>query len=344
MPHWKTNLLLSAAVFSTAMFTNAAFAQDEAADTKEAMQAEAEQTSTITGTIALPQEVPDWYLGEDLSLKDAVIQFKGEVSLPRYPYPSNHRQMTREEYKAWSKEFKKTEAYVEYHRKVREAYENQPIFEFPVNADGTFKVTTLKPGQYSMQPLIPHARSAKADRWLQSWASDWEKRVVVPNSPKQIRRGTLNLQYRNVVMPGDTVPQFTAKDMQGNSVKLSDFKGKYVVLDFWATWCPPCIAESPTLKEIYKAHGGDQFEIVAMSLDDKIEAPIEFLGERPSPYTQLHLGKWGEDENVTRDLGIANVPAIWLIGPDGKLIARDLYGQHLKDTVNKTLNNAPATN
>ena len=344
MPNWKKNAILTAAVVSTLLTTSTVLGDDKPAASEQAPAVQAEQMASVSGVLTLPEEVPDWFLGGEMSLDKAIVQLEKHGKSHRLPYPSNYSTMTIEARKEWFAAFKKTQAYKDHQEKVREAYENRLIIEVPVNADGTFLATGLEPGRYNVFPIIPHANSTKKLRQQQAWAANRGKQITIQSKKQQLKMGMLNLEYFNVVMPGDTAPQWTAKDFEGNTVKLSDFKGKYVLLDFWATWCTPCIAEIPNLKETYKAHGGDQFEIIALSLDQSMDLPIEFTKTNPSPYTQLYAGAWFDTETVTRDFGIKSVPSIWLIGPDGKVIARDLHGQALKDAVKKSLSKTPATN
>ena len=141
----------------------------------------------------------------------------------------------------------------------------------------------------------------------------------------------------NVVMPGDIAPTWIAKNYDDEVIQASDFRGKYLILDFWATWCGPCIAEIPNLEKIYREFGGDQLEIVGLSIDDKLELPSEFLDNRPTTYPQGYLGAWNDGEKTTQAFGIRSVPSIWLIGPDGRVVARDLAGEKIEIAVRSAL-------
>jgi len=136
---------------------------------------------------------------------------------------------------------------------------------------------------------------------------------------------------------GDRAPDFDVKTLDGHSLKLSNFRRKYVLLDFWATWCAPCVAETPNLQATYDAFGADpRFVMISLSLDPELEAPQKFIRTRNIQWKQAFLGDWGQD-HVTRDFEVGAIPSIWLIGPDGTIISRNLRGEKIKETVASAL-------
>jgi len=330
----KVLLLVAAFSFVSAMFFGAA-EKVIADDNGKTDPKSANKAGTITGRIVLPAEVPDWFRGGKLSFEKAVVLIEGMYKGPRLKRPDNYREMSLEERKAWSAEYRKTEAYQEYQRKMREAYENRPVWKFPVEADGSFKVEGLKLARYNVIPVIPHPAAKGKELAEQSWGSAF-RQIVLSEKRKSISVGKMELKLKNVVMPGDVAPSWIAQTYDGEKLKSSDFRGKYYLVDFWATWCIPCIAEIPNLEKIYKEFGGDQFEIIGLSLDEKPEAPNKFLKKRPSAYLQGYLGAWNDSE-TPRDFGVKTIPSIWLIGPDGRVIARDLGGEKIRDAVRAAL-------
>lgn len=134
---------------------------------------------------------------------------------------------------------------------------------------------------------------------------------------------------------GDTAPPLQAQTIDGKPFDLEDHRGKYVLLDFWATWCKPCIAEFPRLKEAYEAAGQDaRFVMISLSLDADIEAPRRFLAEEKLPWHQVYLG---EENRVSKAYGLSSIPATFLIGPDGKILARGIRGEQVKKAVVRSL-------
>lgn len=211
------------------------------------------------------------------------------------------------------------------------------VAEATVAKDGSFSVSIDKKGKYLLFISIPHEQAGDEEIDMLLWAYA-EKEFKVEKNDREIDLGTLELSLQNVLMPGDKAPEWVGKSYEGKEIKLSDFRGKYVLIDFWATWCAPCIAEMPNLKKTYQDFGGDRFEVIGLNLDEDIKDAIAFQKKRPSAYTQVHLGAGWEEETATRDYGVDGIPTIMLIGPDGSIIARDLRGQAIYNAVKKALN------
>ena len=137
---------------------------------------------------------------------------------------------------------------------------------------------------------------------------------------------------------GAVAPPVHATTLDGKPLSLGDLKGKYVLLDFWATWCGPCIGEIPQLKAVYDAFGNDErFAILSLSVDEKIEEPKKFQEKRRLPWLQVFIGG-GVQNPTTCSFGIRAIPAFVLVGPDGKIVARGMRGDDIKKEVAKALN------
>jgi thiol-disulfide isomerase/thioredoxin len=132
---------------------------------------------------------------------------------------------------------------------------------------------------------------------------------------------------------GDSAPPLAAVTLDGLPFKLDELKGKYVLLDFWATWCGPCRAEFPHLRDLYATFGGDErFVMVGVSIDDDVSAPKKMVAEDMLPWSQVFIGNHPEGRIAT-DYDLSALPATFLIGPDGRVIATGLRGAPLKAAV-----------
>ncbi len=124
-------------------------------------------------------------------------------------------------------------------------------------------------------------------------------------------------------------------EYEGKVTKLSDYvgKGKYVLVDFWASWCGPCRAEIPNLIKVYNQYKGEKFEVLGVATWDKPEDTKKAIEQMGIPYPQmLNAQKAGSDA-----YGISGIPQIILFGPDGKIVKRNLRGEAIEKTVAELL-------
>lgn len=135
---------------------------------------------------------------------------------------------------------------------------------------------------------------------------------------------------------GATARDFTQPDANGKQYKLSDFKGKYVLLEMWSSWCGPCRQESPNLVAAYNKYNNKNFTILAVSLDIDKAKWLEAVEKDKMPYLQVNDLKGPRSNDVAVIYGTQAIPENFLINPDGKIIAKNLRGEDLQNML-KTL-------
>jgi peroxiredoxin len=137
---------------------------------------------------------------------------------------------------------------------------------------------------------------------------------------------------------GQAAPEFALKDTAGNTLRLADLRGKAVLLNFWATWCPPCKVEIPWFIELQKRYGPQGLQVVGVAMDESSkEAVAKFAREQGINYTIVH----GDDQVGDSYGGIQALPTTFYIGRDGKIVKR-VFGlashKEVEESVRAALN------
>lgn len=148
---------------------------------------------------------------------------------------------------------------------------------------------------------------------------------------------------RGPLQVGDKAPDFKLVGAFGGEGKLSDLRGQYVILNFWATWCAPCVQEMPSLQKLHRAYDGDDFEIVAVSLDSEGASVVQGFAER----NKLEFSLAVDPEKITESLyGLTGLPETYILDKDGKIIEkilgpRDWASSETVMQMNKLLGRGP---
>ena len=146
--------------------------------------------------------------------------------------------------------------------------------------------------------------------------------------------------YNDKYAVGDIAPDFQGSTPDGETIKLSDYRGQVVLLDFWATWCGPCIAVLPDLIDAYEEYQDQGFEIIGVSLDEDQGALVRFLEEREGmDWPNIYMaGGWGSP--IADEYGVNAIPFTLLLDGEGVIRYRDLHGARLKEAVAELLEEA----
>lgn len=150
-----------------------------------------------------------------------------------------------------------------------------------------------------------------------------ELRKLLKNSSyKAIRHIAGNIiRKTNRLSVGNPAPEFTLVDRNGKTIRLQDLRGKYVYLDFWATWCTPCIKEMEVIKQLHKKYGR-KVVFLSISVDESPEAMQRFLKKRKYKWKFAHMAN---QPNIKELYNVHGVPVYYLIDPDGFLVQSPAY-------------------
>lgn len=211
---------------------------------------------------------------------------------------------------------------------------------------GWLGIDANEDGEVDMDNLSPEAAKANDETvvfrvgqmYLSTKKADVGKNQIVlrENSAKDYKRTELAI--------GVELPDFSFVDLNGKKRKLSEFRGKYILLDFWGFWCPPCRDEMPYLREAYKRYQSRNLEIVGMNTDEYTPESIKkSLEQNQMTWTQARLDSFKDLRDY--QLRIESFPTTFLISPDGKILSMsryergepDLRGKDLLVTLDKIL-------
>lgn len=184
---------------------------------------------------------------------------------------------------------------------------------------GFFAMSSLDPSKYENE-LIKYSDEIKGK---------------FPNN-KDIEAFGNRMAELKVLAVGNVAPDFEMASVDGKNVKLSQFKGQYVLLDFWASWCAPCRDENPNLVKQYNTYKDKGFTILGVSLDDTRDKWLKAIeNDKLTWHHVSELKQW--DSKVVGQYQIQGIPASFLLDKEGRIIAKNLRGDELGDFLNKTL-------
>ena len=194
--------------------------------------------------------------------------------------------------------------------------QRQEITELIASNPKSLTVATLA-SQYTAPEMTPSA--------ISTFLSQFDKGVIAQSFYlKELQTKLAKVSQLEV---GQQAPDFTIKGVDQKAIKLSDFKGKYVLLDFWASWCGPCRREMPHVKAAYEQFKGNNFQVFAVSIDSDAAAWKKALEEDNMPF--VHALDVKGKQSVGDLYMVRAIPTNFLIDSTGKIIAKNLRGEEL---------------
>lgn len=151
---------------------------------------------------------------------------------------------------------------------------------------------------------------------------------------KYVKNVKESLAKMKLTAVGEIAPDFTQNDPDGKPVKLSDFRGKYVLVDFWASWCGPCRAENPNVVAAFNKYKGKNFTILGVSLDRERDPWLKAITDDKLTWTHVSDIKYWDNE-VAKMYGVRSIPANFLLDKTGKIVGRNLRGDALEAALAK---------
>jgi beta-lactamase regulating signal transducer with metallopeptidase domain/thiol-disulfide isomerase/thioredoxin/protocatechuate 3,4-dioxygenase beta subunit len=254
---------------------------------------------------------------------------------PAIPYPKELRAKGEGSMAAWGMRWWSSAEGHEYRRR---------FFWFgqaKLQPDGTIRAEDVPPGEYrlslaySTDPV--RGRYSAPERIAYATKQFTIPEIPAGRSDEPYDLGVLRPEPKQTLKAGQPAPAFDVETLDGRRVKLTDFRGKFLLLDFWATWCGPCIAEVPELKAVYDRFRKDgRFAMLSLSLDAAKEAPRRLVQEKGITWPQGFVGQT-VDGGVQDAYHVEAIPAIFLIGPDGTVRAQGLSGDAIAAAVLQAL-------
>ncbi|WP_081858140.1 TlpA disulfide reductase family protein [Thiomonas sp. FB-Cd] len=137
------------------------------------------------------------------------------------------------------------------------------------------------------------------------------------------------------IAPARPAPDFTLRDIDGKPHRLADYRGKVVLVNFWATWCPPCRAEMPSIERLYSSMKGKPFVVLALDQGESINNVFAFMGQlAPSPTFPVLLDRKSQ---VAHAFDVMGIPSTFLIDEQGRIVAKAIGGRDYDSAAMRSL-------
>ncbi|QJB31506.1 TlpA family protein disulfide reductase [Chitinophaga oryzae] len=210
---------------------------------------------------------------------------------------------------------------------------NERFRDKPKN-DSTSNKAFLQLMQQRLIPYITNFVETNADAYIGAFILGRYQVILPPDDLERLynklgpaqkasapaKEVAARLNGMKKAVTGAEVTDFTLDSPEDKSITFSSFRGKYVLIDFWASWCGPCKASFPYMKQLYQQYRGDKFEIVGISIDQEKAAWLNELKKQELPWPQVLDTK----KVSVNSFAVTAVPTAYLIGPDGKILMKQI--------------------
>jgi thiol-disulfide isomerase/thioredoxin len=294
----------------------------------------------VAGRVIFPPVLSsrqDWVFGMSCRIMSKFDQPKGP------DMPDDVKNGTLEQRQTWMTAFLKSDAGKAYQAAQARMAENIRTYPLEISQDGSYHVDDVEAGTYTVTVDIAKKQPGSSCGTGESIAQG-EGEFTVPPMPKGRSDDVLvappiSLEIIHNIDPGDAAPDFSVKTLAGKDLTLSSLRGQYVLLDFWATWCGPCVAELPNIKAAYDAYGKDpRVVMISVSLDEKADDAKKYVDKNGMLWNQVFQpGEWNAP--IVQAYSVQSIPSIFLIGPTGTVIAKDLRGDAINSAIEAAIKN-----
>jgi len=216
------------------------------------------------------------------------------------------------------------------------AVDNQFRNNIKIREDKQFQFAKLNPNSYFGLVALSESAGSKVNvAKIEPVYNALSKSLKATDTGKELAQ---RIAANGMTAIGATAPLFTQNDVIGKPISLESLRGKIVLVEFWASWCGPCRAENPNLVKEYQLYKDKGFQVLSVSLDSSKENWLKAIDADGLPW--LHVSDLkGWNNAVGRMYGVRAVPASFLVGRDGKIIANDLRGESLKNKLAEIFKN-----